>query len=71
MHLNSIQIKFKLHLNSIQIKFHCQRKNVLVFTTSNIVWRFPGDSVVKGPVANAGDTGVVADLGSPQMLWRG
>lgn len=58
MHLNGIQMKFKLHLNSIQIKFHGQRKNVLAFTTSNIVWCFSGDSVVKDPLANAGDMGL-------------
>ena len=30
---------------------------------------FPGDSVVKNPPANAGDTGSIPDLGKSHILW--
>ena len=31
--------------------------------------RFPGGSMVKNPPANARDTGLIASLGIPYMLW--
>ena len=30
----------------------------------------PGGSAVKNPLANAGDTGLIPDLGRRHMLWN-
>ena len=32
-------------------------------------YMFPGDSVVKNPPANAGDTGLISGLGRFHMPW--
>ena len=39
------------------------RKQTNIFTTMDLTMGFPGDSVVKNPPANAGDTGLISGLG--------
>ena len=39
------------------------RKQTNIFTSMDLTMGFPGDSVVKNPPANAGDTGLISGLG--------
>ena len=39
------------------------RKQTNIFTSMDLIMGFPGDSVVKNPPANAGDTGLISGLG--------
>ena len=43
------------------------RKQTNIFTSMDLIMSFPGNSEVKNPPANAGDTGSISGLGrSPQ-----
>ena len=39
------------------------RKQTNIFTSMDLIMGFPGDSVVKNPPANVGDTGLISGLG--------
>ena len=41
----------------------------LIHGLQNVSGGFPGDSVVKNPPANAGDTNSIPDPGRPHMVW--
>ena len=47
---------------------HSQQVAPVIHSFNKHLWDFPGGPVVKNPPANAGDTGLIVDLGRPHTL---